>query len=147
MRAPVRLFYLSDKSFEKLVFMAKKAGYVAWGANRLRGLSEYLSELAQLSFTDTRPPLVVERHNQEIQEHHAPTWSTRARRTHALMLTEDAIARYYLVAFQVGIMRINPSYLHGTPSRLTPTPAVSHVLEAIGKEWITPVGNVRQKES
>lgn len=133
-----RAYYLTDNGYGKLVHMAQRARYVEFGASRVRGMSDFLNELCTTEFDDTRPELVRQRHEEEIAHGRAPTWmQNRNRRSRLLTLTDDAIARYFLVAYQVGIIRREP-YAIGGPSRRTELPAVSLVLEAIGLGWITP---------
>jgi hypothetical protein len=133
-----RLYYISDTAYNRLITLAQQARYVPYGSNKVIGLSAFLNDLASCPFRDTRPPLVKQRHEQEIALNHAPTWtSVKFRRTRTLKLTDDAIARYYLMSHRVGITRKEP-YVRGEPSRISPYPAIGFVLEGIGLQWLTP---------
>lgn len=135
---PVSIFYISDHAFGHLVHLAQLRGYVPYGSQRVKGLSKFLNDLAKTKFIDTRPDLVVRRHQEEIEHDHAPTWThTRTRRARNIQLTDDSLARYLLVASNNGIIR-NPPYTTGNPQMTTAQPAVSLVLEGIGLEWLTP---------
>lgn len=134
----VSIFYVSDKAFGHLVHLAQVRGYVKWGAQRVKGLSEFLNMLSESKFTDTRPDLVRQRHEEEIRMGRAPTWlHTRTRRARNLQLSETAIENYLELAYKVKIIKDEP-YTIGGPSRLTPQPSVSLVLEGIGLQWLTP---------
>jgi hypothetical protein len=134
-----RTYYISDTAYFRLVNAAQRYRYVQFGSKRVKGLSEFLNDLAKIPMEDTRPPIVRERHVEEIRNNRAPTWmNTRLRRQRLLTLTEDSIQRYFLVAYQVGIVRADP-YPVGGPDRSTPYPSVALVLEAIGLGWLTPI--------
>jgi hypothetical protein len=131
-------YYLSDYSYSRLIGMAQRHKYIPFGSERAKGLSQFFIDLSVMPFEDTRPPLVKDRHREEEKHGSAPTWlHIRTRRARLLTLTDDAIARYFLVAYQVGIIRTEP-FIKGGPDRRTPYPSVALVLEAIGLGWITP---------
>lgn len=118
--------------------MAQRHKFVRFGSARVKGLSDFLNQLATIPLLDTRPDLVKMRHQEEIRNNRAPTWlHVRVRRSRLLKLNDDAIARYYLAAFQFGITRAQP-YAVGGPDMRTPYPSVAFVLEAIGLGWLTP---------
>lgn len=138
MAAENRIYYLTEKSYAALIGMSQKCGYVKFGAQRAKGLSPFLIDLAQMPMDDTRPPLVKQRHDEEIKYNRAPTWmNSRLRRARMLSLNNDAIARYLLIAHKMGIIRTEP-WIIGGPDRKTPYPTIAIVLEAIGLGWITP---------
>ena len=140
-----KAYYVSHKAFSQLLLKAKEGGYVKWNSDRARGFSQFLNELAQIEMTDSRPPLVYQRHLEEVAHNRAPTWmNVRMRKCRLLYLTEDSIARYLLVAFDVGIIRGEP-YAIGGPDRKTPYPTVSLVIEGLGLGWITPEKFPRNK--
>lgn len=143
---PISVFYISDRAYNHLVHLAQTKHYVKWGTKRAKGLSNFLNDLAldnfslsnKSRFIDTRPPLVKQRHEEEIRLDRAPSWlHTRTRRAHNLILSEDTINKYMHVALQMGIAREEP-YTIGNRSTLSPQPNVSLVLEGIGLTWITP---------
>lgn len=139
MNATPRAYYISDLSFNKLVGIAQRQQYVQFGSERVKGLSDFLNDLSKYPMEDTRPALVKERHQEEIKHDRAPTWThIRTRRNRQLKLTDDAIERFFLVAYQMGIIRMKP-FVRGGPDRRTPFPSVALVLEAIGLGWITPI--------
>lgn len=139
MRADPRLFYLSDGAYDYLITKAQHNGWLPWGTKRVKGISPFLCKLATYEMEDTRPDLVRQRHEEEIQHNHAPTWlHNKMRRSRMLMLTDDAVARYLLIAHIMGIIKNEP-WATGGPDMRTPYPTVSLVLEAIGLRWITPV--------
>lgn len=141
MKNPVRAYYISDVAYDRLTMFAQKARYVKFGASRAKGMSEFLSDLALKPLEDTRPPFTKERHAQEVAYGHAPTWlQYHTRRARLLSLTEDAVARYFKVGYQVGIIKAEP-YAIGGPDRRTPYPTVAYVLEGIGLKWLTPVND------
>jgi hypothetical protein len=134
----ISMFYVSDKAYGHLVILAQQCGYVKWGSGRVKGLSQFINDLAHTTFYDTRPDLVKERHRDEMRMGRAPTWlHTRTRRMRSLQLDEYTIKKFVEVALQVGIIRPEPDVI-GSVSRITPGPTVALVLEAIGLRWITP---------
>lgn len=138
MNYPPRAYYLSDPAYNVLINIAQVKKYVARNSDRAKGLSTFLNDLAQMKMTDTRPSIVIERHNQEIKHNHAPTWlKYHNRRGRLLKLSDDAIARYILHAHKVGIIRDEP-WPVGGPDRKLPYATISLVLEGIGLQWITP---------
>jgi hypothetical protein len=137
--APAIAYYMSERAYGHLVFMAQKQGYIPWGAERAKGLSEFLNDLAHYALEDTRPELVRMRHEEEISHNRAPSWHhTRLRRARLLKLDENAIEKYFESALIFGILREEP-FAVGGPQRNTPYPAIAYVLEGIGLEWLTPV--------
>ena len=148
MKSEPRAYYLSNNAYDRLVGMAQKRQYVKWGTNKAKGLSSFLNDLAQIELEDTRPASVRERHEQEMKYNRAPTWlQIRIRRARLLTLTEDALARYWKVAFEVGICKAG-GYAVGGPTMRSPVPSVAYVIEAIALGWLTPVewpkGNLEQ---
>lgn len=144
---PARSYYISDFAYGRLIGMAQRNRFVEYGSNRVRGMSKFLNYLSVMPMNDTCPDLVKERHIQEIKNNRAPSWShTRLRRNRLLKLTDDAIERYILVAWEMDIIRAEP-WAKGGPDRSTPYPTISIVLEAIGLGWITPemfpTGNIK----
>jgi hypothetical protein len=138
MNNPYIHYYLTDRSYAYLVHTAQKQGYVEFGAKRVRGMSDFLNDLALCEFEDTRPDLVKRRHNEERTFNRAPTWmNVRQRRARSLQLNPPAVDRYFLVALQMGIIEVEP-FAVGGPARNTPYPSIAIVLEAIGLQWITP---------
>lgn len=134
----VGTYYLSDKAYNHLIHLAQIKKYVSFGSARVKGLSTFLNELATFELLDTRPDNVKKRHEEQEALGRAPTWlHHRQRRARSLSLTDDAIQRYFKVAFEVGIIQNEP-FIVGGPSRLTPIPSVAYVLEGIGLEWLTP---------
>lgn len=135
---PVRHYYITDKAFQKLILMAQQGHYVKPGTERAKGMSDFFNDLAHYALKDTRPPFVVQRHQEERRNNRAPTWTfTRFRRARSLKLTDEAIESYLTSALVFGIIEINPFPIGG-PRRDTPYPAISIVLEAIGLGYLTP---------
>ena len=133
-----RSYLITDAAYGRLITMAQQRRFVKYGSERVKGLSEFLTELSKVEFIDNRPIYVKEMHEQEIKFGRAPTWfRTRDRRPRRLTLTEDAIERYVMIALRAGIIKDEP-YAVGGPQRLTPYPTVSNVLEVIGLQWLLP---------
>lgn len=138
MPAHVHTYYISDKAYNALTGMGQRRRFIPFGTARVKGLSEFLSLLARSSFEDTRPPNVKLRHQEEMAHNRAPNWAhSRQRRARPLTLTDDAIARYWNIAFLVGITRAEGFAIGGPPTNI-PYPSVAYVLEAIGLGWLTP---------
>lgn len=137
-KAPSRLYYISDTAYAYLTQLAVRQGYKKNTTERAVGMSEFLDDLAYRKFTDTRPPNVRSRHDEEIKHNRAPIWlSYVTRRQRMLYLPRPAIARYMHLAEEVGITREEP-YIVGGPSVTRPISVVGYVLEGIGLKWITP---------
>lgn len=132
-------YQISDPAYNKLSLIAQRQSYIPIGAQRLKGMSTFLEDLSKQKFMDTRPQHILLRHNLEIRAGRAPVWRALQypRRTRLLTLTEKAQERYIILALAIGIITEEP-FVVGGPSRLTNTPTISHVLEAIGLGWITP---------
>ncbi len=136
---PSQLYYVSDKAYNHLAYIAMCQGYIKTGAIRQKGMSEFLDDLAYMSFTDTRPLIIKERHQQELEVGRAPRWSSyNVRRTRSIRLPDPAIERYMKLALQVGIIKKDPWLVAG-PSRTRPTSVLGFVFEGLGLGWITPV--------
>lgn len=134
-----RIYYISDKAYQKLVQFSVRQGYKKLETERAYGMSEFLEDLAYYDFIDTRPQSIIERHNQEIAHDRAPTWTSYGnRRPRMLYLPAPAIQRYITQAYIFGIIREVP-YVKGGPSVVQPISVVAYVLEGIGLEWITPI--------
>lgn len=135
-----RSYYISDKAYNSLIGLGQRHKYILYGTSRAKGMSEFLIDLADKELEDTRPPFVRQRHEEEIKWNRAPTWlHSRQRRARLLTLTDHAIECYFKVAFEVGIIRVDPPYTIGGPARDNPIPSVAFVLEAIGLKWIQPI--------
>jgi hypothetical protein len=133
-----RALYISDYAYAKLITLAQRQRYVPYGSSRVKGIGEFLEDIAHKEFVDTRPPLVRERHEQELRYNRAPVWlHNRRRRSRLIKLSDGAVARLFKIAFLVGIIREEP-FIIGGPSRTNPLPSVAYVVESIGLGWITP---------
>ena len=137
-REDIKLYYISDKAYHMLTSTATQQRYIKYGAIKKKGLSEFLTDLCYMKFTDTRPAEIIRRHDIMIANGRAPIWTSYpVRRTRALALPKPTIERYMRVALQVGIIKEEP-YIVGGPSKLRPTSVVGYVLEGLGLGWITP---------
>lgn len=130
-------YYISDYAYNQLVYMAQKQGYIPWNTIRAKGMSNFLNDLASYPLEDTRPIHTKNRHEEEIRNNRAPTWTNRSKRGRLIRLTDDSLQSYVEAALKFGIIREDP-YPVGGPDRRTPYPTVGCVLEAIGLGWLTP---------
>lgn len=134
----MKLYYISDKAYDKLVVFAIQQRYVKPAALKKRGMSEFLNDLCYMKFEDTRPDNVKQNHQIMINAHRAPIWTLYpVRRTRALYLSQPTINRYMKLALQVGIIKEEP-WTIGGPSRTNPVSVISYVFEGLGLGWITP---------
>lgn len=133
------LYYISDHSYQNLTQMGQRQGYIRLQAARAHGMTDFLDALSKSNFQDTRPNHVKIRHESEIRNFRAPTWTSYfQRRTRLLSISDEAMARFIQIALSFGIIEPKP-FAVGGPSRLTMIPTTSLVLEGIGLGWITPV--------
>lgn len=134
----LKLYYISDTAYNKLVIQATIQRYIKQGSLKKRGMSEFLNDLCYMTFKDTRPLHIKQNHEILKSMHRAPIWTLYpVRRTRALYLEEPTILRYMQLALQVGIIEEEP-WTIGGPSRTKPVSVLGYVFEGIGLGWITP---------
>lgn len=118
--------------------MGIDSGYINSKSINAVGLSAFLEDLSFMSFVDSRPDSVKEKHRSDLAREVYPKWKYQLERSEVrcLTLTEETDANYIEIAVQVGIL-IDRKIANPGRAVKSIESIVSQVIEAIGIGWIT----------
>jgi hypothetical protein len=131
-----KLYYISDEAYDNLWRDAVAAKYVQRGAERGKGLSEYIAEASRGTFYDARPDEYASLDTVRRSRGLTCYWHDGSiRKARMLSLDEDTIERLCDIAGQFRIA-IGKSHKSKKVVIRSTTVTIAYVLEAIGKRWL-----------